>query len=126
MLSAETKRRIDAARDILVGKLPLPTEQVELITLALIYKFMDDLAQEAFEKFQATQKFLATHAREIRTVFMGFLLDNNLRNLILSGDFARLSATDSVVFHSLQRLEADERQTLLGYLKENNMFDGAV
>ena len=87
---------------------------------------MDDLAQEAFEKFQATQKFLATHAREIRTVFMGFLLDNNLRNLILSGDFARLSATDSVVFHSLQRLEADERQTLLGYLKENNMFDGAV
>jgi type I restriction enzyme M protein len=47
MLTAETKRRIDACRDVLVGKLPLPTDQVELITLALIYKFMDDLDEES-------------------------------------------------------------------------------
>ncbi len=47
MLTSETKRRIDACRDVLVGKLPLPTDQVELITLALIYKFMDDLDQES-------------------------------------------------------------------------------
>ncbi len=40
MLTSETKRRIDACRDILVGKFPLPTDQVELITLALIHKFM--------------------------------------------------------------------------------------
>ena len=43
MLNAETKRRLDACRNILVGKLPLPTDQIELVTLALIYKFMDDL-----------------------------------------------------------------------------------
>jgi len=47
LLTSETKRRIDACRDILVGKLPLPTDQVELITLALIYKFMDDLDEES-------------------------------------------------------------------------------
>ena len=47
MLTSETKRRIDAARNVLVGKLPLPTDQVELITLALIYKFMDDLDEES-------------------------------------------------------------------------------
>ena len=47
MLTAETKRRIDACRDILVGKLPQPSNQVELITLALIYKFMDDLDEES-------------------------------------------------------------------------------
>lgn len=47
MLNSETKRRIDSCRDILVGKLPLPTDQVELITLALIYKFMDDLDEES-------------------------------------------------------------------------------
>lgn len=47
MLTSETKRRIDSCRDILVGKLPLPTDQVELITLALIYKFMDDLDEES-------------------------------------------------------------------------------
>src|SRR5438270_10171303 len=47
MLNAETKRRLDACRDILVGKLPLPTDPIELITLALIYKFMDDLDEES-------------------------------------------------------------------------------
>ena len=43
MLDTATKRRIDAARDILVGKVPDPKSQVEQITIALIYKFMDDM-----------------------------------------------------------------------------------
>jgi type I restriction enzyme M protein len=43
MLDAETKRRIDTCRDILVGKVPDPKSQVEQITIALIYKFMDDM-----------------------------------------------------------------------------------
>ena len=47
MLTSETKNRINACRDVLVGKLPLPTDQVELITLTLIYKFMDDLDEES-------------------------------------------------------------------------------
>ncbi|GAH72604.1 unnamed protein product, partial [marine sediment metagenome] len=38
MLTNGTKRRIDTARDILVGKLPDPKSQVEQITIALIYK----------------------------------------------------------------------------------------
>ena len=43
MLDHDTKRRIDSARDILVGKVPDPKSQVEQITIALIYKFMDDM-----------------------------------------------------------------------------------
>ncbi len=43
MLTQETKRKIDTARDILVGKVPDPKAQVEQITTALIYKFMDDM-----------------------------------------------------------------------------------
>ena len=43
MLDADTKRRIDTARDILVGKVPDPKSQVEQITFAMIYKFMDDI-----------------------------------------------------------------------------------
>jgi len=43
MLDNDTKRRIDTARDILVGKVPDPKSQVEQITIALIYKFMDDM-----------------------------------------------------------------------------------
>lgn len=49
MLDTETKRRIDTARDILVGKVPDPKSQVEQITLALIYKFMDDMDLQSVE-----------------------------------------------------------------------------
>ncbi|HPS65850.1 MAG TPA: hypothetical protein PK447_09775, partial [Ignavibacteria bacterium] len=49
MLDTETKRRIDTARDILVGKVPNPASQVEQITIALIYKFMDDMDKEVEE-----------------------------------------------------------------------------
>ncbi len=49
MLDSETKRRIDTARDILVGKVPDPKSQVEQITIALIYKFMDDMDAEVEE-----------------------------------------------------------------------------
>ena len=47
MLDADTKRKIDSARDMLVGKVPDPKSQVEQITIALIYKFMDDMDQES-------------------------------------------------------------------------------
>lgn len=47
MLDAETKRRIDNARDVLVGKVPDPKTQVEQITFAMIYKFMDDMDQQS-------------------------------------------------------------------------------
>jgi type I restriction enzyme M protein len=49
MLDNITKRRIDDCRDILVGKLPDPKSQIEQITIALIYKFMDDMDKEAIE-----------------------------------------------------------------------------
>jgi len=49
MLNVETKRRIDTARDILVGKVPDPKSQVEQITIALIYKFMDDMDNESIQ-----------------------------------------------------------------------------
>jgi len=56
MLDTETKHRIDTARDILVGKVPDPKSQVEQITIALIYKFMDDMDAEA-EELGGKRKF---------------------------------------------------------------------
>jgi len=56
MLDTETKRRIDTARDILVGKVPDPKSQVEQITIALIYKFMDDMDLES-EELGGTRNF---------------------------------------------------------------------
>jgi type I restriction enzyme M protein len=58
MLDTDTKRRIDTARQILVGKVPTPNGQVEQITIALIYKFMDDMDAEA-EEFGGKRKFFA-------------------------------------------------------------------
>ena len=47
MLDDLTKRRINSLRQILVGKLPDPKAQVEQITNGLIYKFMNDMDEEA-------------------------------------------------------------------------------
>jgi len=47
MMNQEIKRRIDNARQVLVGKVPDPKSQVEQITTALIYKFMDDMDTES-------------------------------------------------------------------------------
>jgi type I restriction enzyme M protein len=58
LLDTDTKRRIDTARDILVGKVPDPKSQVEQITIALIYKFMDDMDAES-EEFGGKRKFFA-------------------------------------------------------------------
>ncbi|MDP4093112.1 MAG: N-6 DNA methylase [Bacillota bacterium] len=49
MLNFDVKRKINTLRDILVGKVPDPKAQVEQITIALIYKFMDDMDLEGME-----------------------------------------------------------------------------
>ena len=58
MLDTDTKRRIDTARDILVGKVPDPKSQVEQITIALIYKFMDDMDAQS-EELGGERRFFA-------------------------------------------------------------------
>jgi type I restriction enzyme M protein len=58
MLDSDTKRRINTCRDILVGKVPDPKSQVEQITIAMIYKFMDDMDLQA-EEMGGTRKFFA-------------------------------------------------------------------
>ncbi len=63
MLDTATKRRIDTARDILVGKVPDPKSQVEQITIALIYKFMDDIDAESEELGGQRQFFAGDFAR---------------------------------------------------------------
>lgn len=56
MLTFDVKRKINTLRDILVGKVPDPKAQVEQITVALIYKFMDDIDIEGLE-FGGTRQF---------------------------------------------------------------------
>jgi type I restriction enzyme M protein len=58
MFDTDTKCRIDTARYILVDKVPDPKSQIEQITIALIYKFMDDMDAES-EGFGGKRKFFA-------------------------------------------------------------------
>lgn len=64
MLDDITKRRINSARDILVGKLPDPKSQVEQITIALIYKFMDDMDRQAEALPRGKAKFFTGEFRK--------------------------------------------------------------
>lgn len=74
MLDQTTKRKLDSARQILVGKVPDPKAQVEQITTALIYKFMDDMDKENEEVGLKTQFFV----RDFQKFSWTKLLDNKL------------------------------------------------
>ncbi|MCK5508799.1 MAG: N-6 DNA methylase [Desulfobacterales bacterium] len=63
MLDKETRQRINSARQILVGKVPDPKAQVEQITNALIYKFMDDMDREN-EELGGKAQFLTGDLKE--------------------------------------------------------------
>ena len=45
MAKQSISKAINDLRDTIVGKVPLPNDQVDQITLALLYKFMDDMDQ---------------------------------------------------------------------------------
>ena len=79
MLNFDVKRKINTLRDILVGKVPDPKAQVEQITIALIYKFMDDMDLQGvefggervfftgdYEKYAFTQIMLSEHSAQDR------------------------------------------------------------
>ncbi|MDX9696767.1 MAG: N-6 DNA methylase [Bacteroidales bacterium] len=63
MLNKDIKKKIDDARDTLVGVLPLPTDQIEIITIALIYKFMDDQDEE-LRQVGLNEKFFTAELKE--------------------------------------------------------------
>ncbi len=78
-MNFDIKRKINTLRDILVGKVPDPKAQVEQITIALIYKFMDDMDLEGAEfggervffngdyvKYAFSQIMLAEHSAQDR------------------------------------------------------------
>ena len=47
MLDSNNKKIIDNLCDILVGKFPVPQDQVDQITVALTYKFMCEMDAES-------------------------------------------------------------------------------
>ena len=71
MLDMSIKRRIDAARNVLVGQIPDPKGQIEQITTALVYKYMDDLDHRSLEEVGKRRFFVEDKARFSWEVLMG-------------------------------------------------------
>ncbi|MDA2922523.1 N-6 DNA methylase [Patescibacteria group bacterium AH-259-L07] len=63
MLDKSIKQRINNARQVLVGIVPNPEAQVQQITTALIYKFMDDMDREN-EEIERPAVFLVKDLKE--------------------------------------------------------------
>ena len=100
MLNFDVKRKINTLRDILVGKVPDPKAQVEQITIALIYKFMDDMDLAGaefggkrvffagdYEKYAFTQIMLPEHSAQDRLNLYAEGIDKMVNNADLPSLF---------------------------------------
>ncbi len=127
MLDTETKRRIDTARDILVGKVPDPKSQVEQITIALIYKFMDDMDAEAEELGGQRTFFSGDFARFGWAQLMDVSLGGNETLMRYSEALEKMKENPNIpdLFRNIFRnvfLPYRDPETLKSFLKVINDF----
>ena len=127
MLDAQTKARIDSARDILVGKVPDPKSQVEQITIALIYKFMDDMDRQS-EELGGKASFFTSDFKKYR---WAQLLDKRFsgheRLLLYAEGIEKMNENKNIpqLFRDIFRgvfLPYRDPETLSLFLKEINGF----
>ena len=127
MLDTDTKARIDSARDILVGKVPDPKSQVEQITIALIYKFMDDMDRQS-EELGGKATFFSG---EFKKYAWNHLLDKRLggheRLLLYAEGIEKMNENKNIpqLFRDIFRgvfLPYRDPETLNLFLKEINGF----
>ncbi|MCX6340513.1 MAG: N-6 DNA methylase [Candidatus Aureabacteria bacterium] len=127
MLDTDTKARIDSARDILVGKVPDPKSQVEQITIALIYKFMDDMDRQS-EELGGKAAFFSG---EFKRYAWNHLLDNrhsgHERLLLYAEGIEKMNTNKNIpqLFRDIFKgvfLPYRDPETLNLFLKEINGF----
>ncbi|XLQ20179.1 MAG: N-6 DNA methylase [Candidatus Moraniibacteriota bacterium] len=129
MLTSEAKRRIDGARQVLVGVLPNPMQQVEQITIALIYKFMDDMDEEARRLPNGKGSFFVG---ELKEYSWHNLMDTRLTNQDKLNRYQeatkKISESEKIpeLFRSIFRntyLPFNDPRILGLFLSEINQFD---
>lgn len=128
MLNAETKRHIDAARDVLVGVAPNPMTQVDQITYALIYKFMDDMDQSAIKLGGEPSFFVGDLEAYAYSKLMDSRLGNQERMNLYAEALTKFAEAKQLpeLFRTIFRaafLPYRSPETLGLFLKEINFFD---
>lgn len=127
MLDAATKARIDSARDILVGKVPDPKSQVEQITIALIYKFMDDMDRQAEELGGKGTFFSDGFKKFAWHKLMDARLSGHERLLLYAEGLEKMNENEHIpqLFRDIFKgvfLPYRDPETLSLFLKEINVF----
>ena len=112
MLDATTRRRIDTARDILVGKVPDPKSQVEQITIALIYKFMDDIDAES-EEFGGERSFFANEFSYDHSERLGDAFEYLLSVLGSQGDAGQFRTPRHIIDFIVAVIDPQKHETVL-------------
>ena len=90
-MNTQTKNHIDAARQVLVGVVPNPTSQIDQITNALIYKFMDDMDQSAIKQGGDPSFFVGNLEQYAWTRLMDARIGNQERMNIYSEALVKFS-----------------------------------
>ncbi|MDD3938792.1 MAG: N-6 DNA methylase, partial [Bacilli bacterium] len=127
-MNTDTKRHIDSARQVLVGVVPNPTSQIEQITNALIYKFMDDMDQAAIKQGDEPSFFVGELESYAWTRLMDARIGNQERMNLYAEALAKFSEAKQLpeLFRGIFKsafLPYRSPETLGLFLKEINYFD---
>ena len=128
MLNSDTKRHIDAARDVLVGVAPNPTTQIDQITYALIYKFMDDMDQASVKAGGKASFFVGDLEKYSWSNLMSTRMGNQEKTDLYSEALTKFSEAKQLpeLFRTIFRaafLPYRSPETLGLFLKEISYFD---
>lgn len=127
-MNGEIKKHIDAARQVLVGVVPNPSSQIDQITYALIYKFMDDMDQAAIKSGDNPSFFI----NDLEPYSWARLMDSKLGNqekmnlyVLAFQKFAEAKQLPELFRNILKSAFLPYRspETLGLFLKEINYFD---
>lgn len=125
MLTKDIKKTIDNARDVLVGKIPNPQSQIEQITIAMIYKFMDDMDIETVELGGNREFFVEELSEYAWSKIMSPQLGNEARMNLYTEALDKLPLSNRIpkLFRDIFKgayLPFRDGQTLTLFLKEIN------
>ena len=128
MLNSDTKRHIDAARDVLVGVAPNPTTQIDQITYALIYKFMDDMDQASVKAGGEASFFIGELKKYSWNNLMSTRVGSQEKMIMYSEALAKFSVAKQLpeLFRTIfngAALPYRSPETLVLFLKEISFFD---
>lgn len=127
-MNGDTKRHIDSARQVLVGVVPNPTSQIDQITNALIYKFMDDMDQAAIKSGGDPSFFVGDLEQYAWTRLMDTRMGNQERMNLYSEALIKFSEAKQLpeLFRGIFKsafLPYRSPETLGLFLKEISYFD---